>query len=498
MKYAHFYGVLTLFTSCFLTGMDLTAPTKGNKNFIQLYNTRLLIKQPTKESLIFQTDENPPQQIKIPLDLAQQCNKIKDMFDDIPLQEPPVELLRNTNTENALHFISYLKKIQHESTLPKKSNEWKIYIRLFASYIRSLNTTELMQLAHNIDYFDVVDQNNHYIITSIIANEIRNASNNIEKIKCFTSLNGKAIFRSIMQKLNKDDKLDTKIIQPYVDTLTEQSSLPRTDWRLMSLCTKIYNCFSWDTIRYKPYYLNTQTGTIIKSTEIVDDKCKTIQTNSVTIFKKNGSPVIIKLTNIKKITHISANADESLFICESTRQTKNSPHARYCVINLNNPEKLPQFYHACAFTQNNNELYIGKGKDFGIQNIITNTFTPIDLKNDDDVICNIATNKNGTIFAVSTQWELFIGRKNSSNLIAFDPVGKALKDHKYITNICFNPFEDNIYIETKKSFLIINLTTFNTILAADLPDWIIRPTHIGFPSKDILFLGYDILKANKD
>jgi hypothetical protein len=496
MKNTYYYTTFMLLASSAMAGMELTIPIKENKAAIHAYDKILTPKAKStrpKPSFIFITNENQPQNITIPRELAMHCNTIKNMLDDVGSNEMP-QFTINTDTENALLFISYLKKI--DSIHNAQSEKLELYNNMLSQYINTLDTTELINLTHNVDCLDVIDKNKNNALITILANRISKTPR--EQINCFESLNNKALFRSVMQKIGKDENLDKKLLQPYSDALTEQQSLPRTEWRLMSLCTKIYNGFSWDTIlRYKPYYINTQTGTIIKSEEIVDESCNTKTTKQLNIFKKNSSPITIKLNNVDKIIHISANADESLFVCKlATRHDE--PHepifyreSDTCLlINLNNTDGQIQRYNACAFTQNNDEAYIAYEKNkFGILNTTTGNITQIGLNNNNKKIYNIVTNNNGSIVAIYTHNKVFIGRKREKNPLVFVQQEMGFPSNVTITNICLHPTENSLYIQTATHFYVIDLTSFNDIIDKALP-YLHAPSHVGFPSKDILFLGY--------
>src|SRR4030095_5513548 len=277
--------------------------------------------------LIMSMEKLTPQKINIPFELAMQCQTIKDMYHDIgKITIPKITMLeiplkKNTNTTDVECLISYIKSIQHINKSQEPELK-KTLIRSFSKDLSTLNTPSLVQLMDNIDYLNVIDEKDNACLTEEIIKRICATIDNEKEFAHFKSIENIAFMRIVKKKIAQQEKLDAAFIQRYSDTLTKTTSFPRTESVWDSSCTKIYNLFSWDTIRYKPYYYNTQTGTIIKSTEIIDNYGKTIKINSLCIFKKNCLPVTIKISNITNITHVSANEDETLFICQSEKTDK--------------------------------------------------------------------------------------------------------------------------------------------------------------------------------
>ncbi len=458
-----------------------------------------------KNTYTFITNENKPQNITIPLALAQQCATINEEIDG---SECTTIARRTENSkQDILEFISYLKKINNINKLATyQSSQLILHNNILTQHIKTFNDAELINLTLLVDFFNVIDNANNNVLINEVNKRISTAVHDKEQIKPFFILSGKAICKSIMEQLTKVEKIDSTFIKLYSDLLTQQLPFPRTELRLTSILTKIYNCWSWSTIRYKPRYINTITGTIIKIEEIVDSKCNTIKTTGLKIFKKNSAPVTIQLIEPIKITHISANADESLFICHiadisfplgSLNYTNKNTRI---LINPNNIDHPAKEYNVCAFTQNNDEVYITNTSSFGILNIKKDTFIPIVLSNEipQDII-QITTNKKGTIvFLTYEENELFIHKNENSTSIKFNKLPIKTKPKiKLIQNIFLCPSNDVLYIAAytststskkwKPAFFITDLdkTTHYPLPYDQFPD------HVAFPSNDILLLGYN-------
>jgi hypothetical protein len=418
------------------------------------------------------------------------------------LQKSPLEAPIDASAEIVLDFIAYLKKIDRINKLLKDSSEkLKLHSFILSQHLRAFDTTELIDLACIIDQFDIT--NNDHLIEEL-AQRMRPP---IKEIECFNSFNNKPILRSVMQKLCKDAQLDTIIIQPYANTLNQCSSVPRTESLIQNFKNNMYNAFSWHSpILLMPHYINLQTGTIIKSEEHMNSSNMLLSTTKLYIYQKNNPPVIIPFNNIKSITNIEANSDESLFICKC--QDITTHQSQHYIIDPTNPDKHYTCYDLCTFTENNEELYAVTNNIFGIFNAKTNKFTPININLDTkSTISHISTNKNKTKIAIVVNIpivtdkitiDIFIGEKIDQNGLTFKQFNiKSFTNIEKsswktgITNICLHPHENKIYLESISLSCIVDLDTLNDTLFQSIP-FMIREAHeIFFMSDDILFIGYE-------
>lgn len=481
MKYLYYFFIVTVNLYPIIHTMELNIPLQNN-------------------TCTFITNDAEPQHIKVPLALAQQCATINNQIKD--LRCTAITFPTQSSTEDTLKFISYLKKIKNINQLAtNQSSRLKLHNRILAQHLQTFNDTELINLTLLLDNLEAISETDkNPILINEVSKRISAAVQDKEKIKPFFIFNNKAVSKFIMEQLTKVEKVDSIFIKLYSDLLTQQLPFPRTEGRIESIKTKICNCWSWETIRYKPRYINTTTGTIIKVEEIVDSKCRTIRTTGLKIFKKNNAPVIIQLAEPIKITQINANTDESLFICQIASINFHLGEPNYTnkntriLINPNNIDHPAKEYNACAFTQNNDEIYIKDTSSFGILNVKNDTFIPISPPyNHKKNITQITTNKQGTIVLLTTKNKLFISKKENNTSIKFNElVIKAQCTIKYIQNILLCPNNDILYIsgydsEGEPTFYITDLNkTTNYFLPYDQ-----FPDHVGFPSNDILLLGYN-------
>lgn len=440
------------------------------------------------------TDEQPPQAFPIPLAVAQQCNYIDSQIKS-PMKKNQFQcIIPDSETNDILHLISCLSSISTIKATQSKITQRKIIEKSLAQYINTLNKIELVNLTHNADFLNFSDETFYkYLVNSLTQKIIATPA---AERDCFNSLSHMNLFKSVMKKIVKKTKIDALLLQAYSDTLTETFP-PATENLSAWLWKKIGNIFSLQNRFDNIYYLNNQTGTVITGSMIGREyasKC-----TQLTIIK-NKQPIFTHdLTNTEKILHISANDDETLFIC-SIR--KSESYTKNFVINLLNSNKpiIDSFGH-CVFTQDNKKLYITRGKDFGILNIENDDFTAINVGNAKPIF-GISCNKLGTI-VINTKNEIFISDKQVNGLPVFkqlncDTIQKKCQKHftliynAYLlptkkNKICLSVMHHADQNKNNQSSYIVDCSSLKTVI---LPEPF---SHLKLDAHEIACISDDIL-----
>lgn len=461
MRYIFYYTVFALIATQSMICMD----TPGQQ---QLFFT-------------FLSDEELPKRFPVALEIAQQCGSLKLMFEDlqdIPLS-PAMQLeekIENAKGKDVERFVDYLTNI-HTLNQPKISKtDQKVIKRKFSEITRHLTTSQLINFFGLIDRHLVIDKkNNHYIAKEITTR----ITDKPDLLKQFTPLSGRPLFGEVIKQMSKKINFEEKLIQPYVDAITqERSQLKRTIPLATLLYYNISNALTAPFRFFRPWpwaaktimqpcYVNTQTGTII--TSVADQLDKTNKITQLIITKKDCDNIIIPITaDIKEIVEIEANATESIFICRQQRKT--------FVIDLTNKEKpivISDNIINGVFSDINNQLYVinTQGK-IETLNTLTNSSTLLYETGNDNFYC-IAIKKQGPIIAVlavdesnrqKTERTLLLAKKDTQNNLQFldirnSKISNKFDTNKYrfrdkiikapITTMCLHPDKNKIYVERK-------------------------------------------------
>ena len=466
----------------------------------------------------FLSDEKSPSAFVIPGQLAMRCQKIVSMFEDF--EDTPYtpdtlkEIVQKSCAADVSRFTSYLQMIDIVNRSTTEDNPEELNKVLF-QHIRRLSTPDLINLFKTVDIMNVVDKNDHDQLAQVVADKIKNPKLVKKYLDLFEELNNRGLFRNVVQLVTKNLKFEEDFLQSYANALTGQYSLERT----ISIPKIFYNnvCnalkapfrswgYQWakkNSIR--PCYLNTQTGTIITGfTEQLKDTNKIVQ---LLITKKNPQQAItisLKAANIDKLIEVEANKTESSFICRSKGKT--------VVINISDPENptvIDEDFIDCVFSDNNDELYVIKKKDFCIFNMKTKTFaSPFDFPKNILRFQHIKTNKNSTIIALCSKHETYdddgfaiydcisiLAKKDGQ----FSRIGPTrLKSFDVVDNMCVHPCQEKIYFnchsfgKDARSLFCIDLNEKDKKI--DLMETDDKTTCLQFLTDNILFVGH----ATKD
>lgn len=448
--------------------------------------------QPT--SLAFLTNENPPKEFNVPLHLARQCKTFQNAFEDISSMGEQKCIIPHALTKDVLLFITYLEKIHEINVLPQcQENTLKNLNTALSKSINTLDTPTLITLAHSIDQFDVT--NNHHFIQTL-ANRIIQTP--IAQRTCFNSLGKTPLFQSVMRKVSEETSLEAKLLQSYLNTLPPTLPQPKIESHISWLYNKILSACSPATHVTKPYYFNSETGTIITGHTEEMILAKYSVTLCLTILKKGQQPFIINTKYMPDILHIDANADESLFICRRPINTLCINILRTCIINPRNVKKpILTGFDICEFTQNGRSLYVVENGMLGILNLENGQFTPIEL-NTPWPIKGIHTNKTGTTVVVFTDHKIFLGKKHKDGLLIFkeldtEQIKKIIGDWVHICHVHLHPTENLLYLATQtihnNPSYIVHLEPLKIIPLPEIAFSYRLPHETTFISDNILLLG---------
>lgn len=481
MNYSRYIISVALLTHTFLACMD----TKSSEFFMLIPENQV------------------DQPYLIPFEHTQQCQNIKTGADYKSLPHCKIEAVSG---KDVLNFVYYLQNIYNVNQLAKdNTKEQQPFQNRITKQMKSLKTPELLSLFSIVDVMNVIDRSKNSAIVDEVASRVLA---NLDRINTFDSLNGRALFREVIQKIGKDLNVEKNYIEPYARTLRQRQELDRTVsiftaiWynttNVIAAPVRWFSSASWAIYTImKPYYLNNKSGTMItgfvQKLDKEDKIIKLLITN-----KKTKQDITISLAdkNINIIKQIEANKDESVFICRSGTKA--------IIINTLNKENpvIDHSFTDCAFSDKSNQLYFITPTTLGIWDLENNTQSVIEMSKEDKCYLNINSNKDGTKFIIryGDQQErdqandeyidaIWSFKKSTCSTSPFEK--KKVFEDTCIENICLHPTEDICYAQYHNDSVIhtvcININTHEiTPLAKTIP---LAEIFQFIEDSDILFIG---------
>jgi len=343
--------------------------------------------------------------------LSQALKCSTDNFkDDIPLTHLPY--MSKNNVDNLITYLCFVaddhrkydlleeekKKhysIKQLSQLKKKiQNQYSDYHGwLDEKYISFLHTLSLfsgIQLLMNVEYLDVVHKTNMFSCLKLnVFNTIDIKKCSSDQLEFLNNIEPKELCLELQRYIIQTEEIDKKLVDfymllfnvklqfqgnPKLNNGPHYSSLIQSQTRRSEYQNAFY-LLRRNDYSQSLYYNNPETKTLIQ-------RVYNTQRNKLDVLFvfKEGDFFRINITagNIGNGS-IKVNKKETLLIVPLVNGD--------CLINLKNSEEQ-ECYYACEFTYNDDdEVYINTKKgDFGILNVHTKQFTPIDCL-DKDIDC---------------------------------------------------------------------------------------------------------------
>jgi len=362
----------------------------------------------------------------IPLNVARHIQSLSTMLDDITLpptkedekeEEIPFELHNCDNT--TAHQLSTCLMTYHE-----KRDQ-------LTTHIDSFNTNELIKLTNITDTIDARPLEQPLLV--VLCKALNNKPDPVLR-----QLN-LDVQKKIATMLMSCNQYDTKLLQPYSDSLDSK--------------TQLYKNAFISTIRGSEelsYYFNKETGTLLNGTK--KDDCIT----HIHIASRHDNPFVALVNNIRgthaisfdlkqhnfnlsTIYHVTANNNETLFIC-ACRNDKAFKTIVFDTVN----KSILQTYTDYCFGENNHELYVTDIRNLYSLNTQTNTAQQISfLIGQSERIIKIASNCTSTHIVIATHnpinniSHLYMGYKNN-DVFTFLPITTIDLTGKQVDSLVLN------------------------------------------------------------